>query len=267
MYQYYDYHVHSGFSADSSAKMADMVLAGIRAGLKEIAITDHYDPDYCDPTWPSYLPFEEYQKEMEKTKQEFSEQIFLVRGLEMGVQHGQTIEKCRNTAAAYDYDFLLASFHCAEGYELSCGGYFDQRSMEETFASFYRYVYDCLKEFKDYCVLGHINVVDRYGKYVPKPSTYMDIVEEIFKLIIQDGRGIEINTSSFRYGMGERTTPSAEMLTLYKDLGGEIVTVGSDAHFPEHVGAQLNWAYDKMKDVGFRYVTTFRQRQPVFNKL
>ncbi|MGI6752216.1 MAG: histidinol-phosphatase HisJ family protein [Anaerovoracaceae bacterium] len=263
----YDYHVHCSFSPDSRTPMTEMVQAAAKAGLREIAITDHYDPDYRDPAWPVNLDFDSYHKEMEAVKERYRGDIKLVKGIEIGVQHGSTLDKCKAAVAAYDYDFVLASFHCAEGYELSHGGYFDERSMEETFPSFYKYVYDCLKEFKDYSVLGHINVVDRYSLYVPEPLYFMDMVEDILKMIIYDGRGIEINTSSFRYGMGEKTTPSHEMLRLYKDLGGEIITVGSDAHSPLHIGSGLEWGYDKLRSLGFRYFTTFDKLKPSFIKL
>lgn len=263
----YDYHAHCSFSPDSKSTMMDMVLAAADKGLKEIAITDHYDPDYRDPTWPTNLDFKNYHKEMEYIQAVLNDRIRLIKGVEIGLQHGSTIDKCRAVAAAYDYDFILASFHCAEGYELSQGGYFDVRSMEEIFPSFYRYVFDCLKEYKDYSVLGHINVIDRYSHYVPEPYHFMDIVEEILKLIINDGKGIEINTSSFRYNMGDHTTPTDEILRLYKKLGGEIITVGSDAHSPNYVGSGLQWGYEKLRSLGFRYFTTFDKLIPSFVKL
>ena len=139
--------------------------------------------------------------------------------------------------------------------------------MEDATLAFYKYVYDCLSVYKDYDVLGHINVIDRYGPYVPAYLDLMDMVTEILKLIIDDGKGIEINTSSFRYGMGDYTTPSHDILLRYHELGGEIITVGSDAHCTRDVGDGIKWAYDKMKSVGFQYVTTFSQRKPSFLKL
>jgi histidinol-phosphatase (PHP family) len=171
------------------------------------------------------------------------------------------------SAKSFDYDFILGSFHCAEGKELYGNAYFENRSVEDAYISFYTYMYDCLKLYKDYDVLGHFNIIDRYAEYVAKPSLYMDIVEAILKLIIDDGKGIEINTSSFRYGMGERTTPAKEILQLYKDLGGTIITAGSDAHKPDDVKFKLDEAYYMMESAGFKYFTTFSQRIPHFIKL
>ena len=263
----YDYHVHSSVSADGTQPMKVMVQAGLDAGLSEIAITDHFDPDYCISGWPTTLDFDAYHKEQEEAEAAFRGRIQVIRGLEIGIQHGKTLDTCRKVAQAYDYDFLIGSFHCACGKELSCGGYFDGLTMEEGFRNFYEYVYSCLSDYDDFSVLGHINVLDRYGDYVPKDDVYMDIIEEIFRLLIHKGKGIEINTSSFRYGMGDRTTPTVEMLRMYKQLGGEIITIGSDAHYPEHVAYGWDWASETLKTLGYRYITTFRHMEPVFQTL
>ncbi|MGI6733184.1 MAG: histidinol-phosphatase HisJ family protein [Anaerovoracaceae bacterium] len=263
-----DYHTHSTYSTDGRSSMRSMVEAGVAAGISQLAVTDHYDPDYPFDDWGEEFSLTDYQNEMEIVKDEFKDRITLVKGLEVGIQHGSTMDKCRQTVRGYDYDFIIGSFHCAEGFELSCGTFFNNRSAEEATAAFYKYVYDCLSDYKDYDVLGHINVIDRYGPYIPPyGNDLMDIISEILKQIIDDGKGIEINTSSFRYGMGDHTTPSHGILHRYRELGGEIVTVGSDAHAARDVGFGIQWAYDKMKSVGFRYVTTFCQRKPSFIKL
>ncbi len=262
-----DYHTHTTFSTDGYSSMEEMVSAAVAAGVSQIAITDHYDPDYPEAGWGDELLFPEYHRQMETTAKKFEGRTKLVKGLEVGIQHGDTFEKCRQTVKGYDYDFIIGSFHCAEGFELSCGGFFNNRSVEEGTKAFYKYVYDCLSVYKDYDVLGHINVIDRYGAYIPAYDDLMDIIAEILKLIIADGKGIEINTSSFRYGMGDYTTPSHEILSLYHEIGGEIITVGSDAHSARHVGDGIPWAYEKLKSVGFRYVTAFSQRKPSFLKL
>ena len=92
---------------------------------------------------------------------------------------------------------------------------------------------------------------------------YSDVIDEILKTLIQKGKGIEINTGGFKYGLGH-PNPTEEILFRYHELGGEIITVGSDAHTPEHVG----YAFDRVPEIltraGFRYVTVFQNRQPVF---
>lgn len=263
----FDYHTHTDFSTDGHSTMDEMVKAAALAGISQIAITDHYDPDYPLPGWGEEFSQHEYNEQLSLYKEKYKNEITLIKGLEVGIQHGATLKKCSDTVNSFDYDFIIGSFHCAEGFEFAIGGFFNNRSVEEATEAFYKYNYDCLSVYKDYDVLGHINVIDRYGKYVPSYDGLWDIIEEILKMIIYDGKGIEINTSSFRYGMGDLTTPSSEILQLYYELGGEIITAGSDAHRATDVGDGIEWAYEKMKGVGFRYVTTYNQRKPSFVKL
>ncbi len=262
-----DYHTHTTFSTDGHSTLSQMIEAAEARGITQLAITDHYDPDYPMTGWGEEFSQSEYQSALDGAKAKYRERITLVKGLEVGIQHGGTLEKCRKTVRAFDYDFIIGSFHCAEGFELSCGGFFDGRSTEEATEAFYQYTLDCLSVYKDYDVLGHINVIDRYGPYIPAYDRLMEVVSQVLKRVISDGKGIEINTSSFRYGMGDHTTPSDAILRRYHELGGQIITVGSDAHRTKDVGYGIQWAYEKMKSVGFRYVTTFCQREPSFLKL
>lgn len=263
----YDYHSHTTYSTDGNASMEAMVKGAIKAGLKEIAITDHFDPDYPYSYWGAEFHEKEYFNDLIRLEKKFYKENILIKGLEVGIQDGETLEKCRKIVNSYDYDFIIGSFHCAEGYELSAEGFYDGRSVVDAVKAFYQYTYSCLKEYKDYDVLGHFNVIDRYSPFVPPYDEMWEIIEATLKMIIEDGKGLEINTSSFRYGMGELTTPSHEILTMFKDLGGEIIVAGSDAHRVHDIGYGLDWAYEKMKSVGFKYFTSFRQRQSNFIKL
>lgn len=263
----YDYHSHTFHSDDSTTPIRSMVEAACSLGLKEYAITDHYDPDYPDPEFPFDLNFPEYHRDLNQVAEEFKNKIKIVKGIEIGIQGGDTLEKCSLAAKAYPYDFIIGSFHCAEGMELYNSPYFEGRSIKESYLAFYTYMYNCLREYKDYDVIGHFNIIDRYSPEIAPASNYMDIVEAILKQVIDDGKGIEINTSSFRYKMGDRTTPALEILQLYKDLGGSIITTGSDAHKPSNVGYRLDYAQHMIKSVGLRYLTTFHQRIANFIKL
>ncbi len=263
----YDYHTHSAFSDDCSTPLKEMLDAACKLGIREIAVTDHYDPDYPDPDFPFELDFLEYYKALNEAKEAYKGGIKVLKGIEIGIQHGASMEKCREKAKEYDYDFIIGSFHCAEGCELYGTRFFDGRSAEDSYIANYTYVRDCLLQYRDYDVIGHLNIIDRYTDHIAPSESYMDMVEEILKIVIADGKGIEINTSSFRYGMGERTTPTREMFQLYKDLGGEIVTIGSDAHRTRDIGTGFNFAVEMIKDAGLRYLTTYDQRKPSFIKL
>ena len=263
----YDYHTHTSFSDDCGTSMFDMLDTAYRFGLKEIAITDHYDPDYPDKEFPFQIDAEAYHDALLLAEAKYNNKIKIIKGIEVGIQHGDTLKKCTAEVTSFPYDFVIGSFHCAEGYELYRSGFFKNRPIEEAYVAFYSYMYQCLKEYKDYDVLGHFNIIDRYSGQWPEPSVYMDIVEEILKLIISDGKGIEINTSSFRYNMGDRTTPAKEILQMYADLGGQMVTVGSDAHNTRDVGFNLGVAHQMISSVGIKYLTIFDNRKAELIKL
>lgn len=262
----YDMHNHTLYSDDSNATMQSMIEAGIQQSLKGIAITDHYDPDYPTPEFQFTPDFPAYQNEMEELREKYGDKIQVIRGIEIGIQHGSTLDKCKLAAKEYPYDFILGSFHCAHGKDLYTD-YFDGWTVEEAYHGFYQYVLDCIDKYDDFDVLGHINIVDRYTSRIPVYDPYMEEIEAILRVLVDKGKGLEINTSSFRYNLGDVTTPSKEILALYKEVGGEIITLGSDAHSPRHVGYKLDWAENFAKSLGFRYSAHYKNRVPIFDKI
>lgn len=262
----YDYHTHTDFSDDSSCSMDEMICGAIEKGIKELAITDHYDPDYPDSNYPFEVDFAEYHKALLKAEKEYASQIKIIKGLEIGIQHGSTLEKCRAAATSFDYDFLIGSFHSFNGMDLYTANY-QEMIQENILPAFYGYVHGCLKEFSDFDVMGHFNVIDRYINIGYDYSDSMATIEEILKLLIGNGKGLEINTSSYRYGLNGRTHPSKEILTMYHDLGGEILTIGSDAHKPSDLMFHFKEGVDFALENGFKYFSTFQNRKCTMHPL
>ena len=264
-YMLFDYHTHSFFSDDSDTPLSLMLDAGIKNGLTEMAVTDHFDPGYPDPEFPFELNFGEYHKALEEKQEEYRGKIKIAKGIEIGIQHDQ-LDRCREAARAYDYDYIIGSFHCACAEPLYNGHFFDGKSARQIYEDYYTYVYNNLKKYDDFCNLGHLNIIDHYAPAIAPFEVYSDIIEAILKHLIETGHGIELNTSSFRYNMKE-TCPSEAILRLYVSLGGEIITTGSDAHYPEHVAYHFKYAYEYLQSLGFKYICTFEQRKPSFHKL
>lgn len=263
----YDYHTHSNFSEDCFIPMEEMIDSAAQKGVAQMAITDHYDADYPDPEYPFDLDFDAYHEKLHQVcKQRHGTGLKVVKGLEIGIQHGETLQKCEAAVKAFPYDFIIGSFHCAYGHDLY-KQYFAKRSAPEGIADFYRYMLLCLKDFQNFDVLGHLNVIDRYVDAIPDYAPYMEDIEKILRILIENEKGIELNTSSFRYGMGNRTTPSKEILALYKRLGGQIITIGSDAHRPQDIGANYSDAMEILRSHDFRYLCTFENRVASFIKL
>ena len=132
--------------------------------------------------------------------------------------------------------------------------------------AFYENMYNCLKEYKCYDIVGHVTIIDRYIGGIVDLAPAMEIIRETLKMIIDDGKGIEINTSSFKYKMPV-WLPRAEVLAAYRELGGEILTFGSDSHTPATYADHFREAEGLARDLGFRYWTTFKNRTPEFHRL
>ena len=120
-----------------------------------------------------------------------------------------------------------------------------------------------------FCVYGHIDFISRYGIYKDnslKYRDYSDLIDEVLKTLINKNKGIEINTSGYRYKLNQ-TYPQYDILKRYKELGGEIITIGSDAHTPDYVGDHFEVAYEMLVKSGFKYITRFKNLKPSFTAI
>ena len=141
------------------------------------------------------------------------------------------------------------------------------RTQKEYNECYYEELLYLVSHYSDYSVLGHIDLIVRYDKLGVYPfDKVRSYVEEILKTVIKEGKGIEINTSSHRYGLKD-STPSKEILQLYYKLGGRILTIGSDSHKPEHLGAYIGETKTLLKSIGFETFCTYDKMQPVFHAL
>lgn len=262
---FYDYHTHSSFSDDSDTPLKDMLEQACRIGCAEIAVTDHFDPGYPDPEYPFELEFDRYHKALEDFSLEYDGRMRIVKGVEIGIMEEQ-IDRCLEAASSFNYDYIIGSFHCALGEPLYNGHFYDDKTPKQAFRDYFTYVYNNLLRFDEYCCLGHLNIVSRYAENDADFNDYGDIVEAIFKRIIPMGKGIELNTSSFKYNM-RCTCPSEEILKMYRDMGGEIITMGSDAHTPDRICDHFEYAAEYLRSLGFRYLASFKERKPSFVKL
>lgn len=260
---YYDYHMHSNFSGDSKTPMEDMVKKSIDLGLKEICFTDHVDYDIISDI-EFKTDYVSYLKSIEYLKEKFKNKITIKKGIEMGVQP-HIIEKCSNDIKKYPFDFVICSMHAIDKMDLYNGAFFVNKTQQEAYEKYYELLYYIVKNYKDYSVLGHLDLIKRYGDYKAEldDKPFSDIIEAILKEAIYNGKGIEINTSCFRYGLKD-LTPSNYILKMYKDLGGEIITTGSDSHITSQIAYKFDEIYSRLDEIGFKYVTTFDKMKPNF---
>ncbi|MDD3796277.1 MAG: histidinol-phosphatase HisJ family protein [Lachnospiraceae bacterium] len=174
-------------------------------------------------------------------------------GLEFGVQK-HTICRYENLLKKYgnELDFVLLSIHQVENKEFWNGEFMKGRSQEEVNLRYYEEMLYVASHFDGFDVLAHVDLISRYDRSGPYPfDRIKDILTDIFNVIIQKGKGIEINTSSWHYGLSD-TTPSKDILRLYRSLGGKIITMGSDAHTPNYIGDHMEDAQLILKNLGFK---------------
>lgn len=273
-----DYHVHTEYSDDSVYPMEQVVKDAVRMGINELCFTDHVDYG-IKRDWDCGKPIEyrngepfanvdypAYVSQIEALKEKYRDQIALKLGLEFGMQM-HTIPQYERLFERYPFDFIILSVHQVEDKEFWTQDFQRGRTQEEYNRRYYEEMLNLVKCYHNYSVLGHMDLIVRYDEAGIYPfGKVKAYVEEILKTVIADGKGIEINTSSKRYGLSD-TTPSMDILRLYRELGGEIITIGSDSHKPEHLGAYLQETKELLKELGFRSFCTYDRMRPVFHDL
>lgn len=271
---FYDYHVHTYYSDDSCYPMKSVISDAIKKGIKEIAITDHVDygvkldhdvitgTKSTDKMFNVNYPL--FYNEITKLQKKFKNEIEIKIGMEFGVQT-HTINDFEKLFAKYPFDFIILSCHQSGNKEFWNQEFQKNKSQKEYNEGYYAEIQAVIKRYKNYSVLGHLDLINRYDKMGIYPfQNVRDTIADILKAIIEQGKGIEVNTSSFRYGLDD-LTPSKAILELYKDLGGKILTFGSDSHEPSHLGAYINDVMETVKAMGFKHYCTYNKMQPIFH--
>ena len=275
--KHFDQHLHSSFSCDAARDypIDKIVEAAIMKGLSGIAITDHFDA-----LWPMEYRYEgepinvldlpSYEVALTEAESNYSDRIQFAKGIELGFFYGEALDICKEAVSNYPYDFIIGSVHHSETTPTDVPAFIEGRTTEEVLEEYYTIILDSIRDYKDYDVLGHINSIDRYTDEVPPASLSMPYIDEILKVAISDGKGIEINTSAYgrykRHG-DDYGTPSVSILKRFKELGGEIVTLGSDAHKSADVGTFIEEGENILRSVGFKYQAFFKSRKPEFFSL
>lgn len=255
-----DYHTHSRLSPDGFVPLEDMARSALDAGLSELCITDH-----CDLLGGHGEPVTGYDwtpalRQFHETVPEFEGRLKLKLGIEFGSGHLDP-DLSASLLARPELDFVIGSVHNMSPQAGGTDFYFlEYHTRADCDAALDNY-FDSMDELAKtdyYDVLGHIIYPLRYMHGLGSMDPYYDRIHELLRTAAGLGRGIEINT--YRGRTIEEWRP---VLERWRDVGGELVTVGSDAHRPEHVGLGVRDAYELLLDTGFRYVAVYERRKPV----
>ncbi len=259
-----DCHTHTKFSSDSNTAPEDQIIAALEKGLSYLCFTDHEDMDYCNPN-EFQLDISSYTSYMEKLRNRYKSQIDIGIGIEIGLQPHLT-ERLSKFISSYPFDFVIGSSHMVQHMDPYFPEFWEGKEEKQSILSYYEDTLKNIQSFDCFDVYGHIDYIIRYRPDKTKPyryTDYSDILDEILKQLIQKGKGIECNTAGFKHNL-RQPNPEPALLTRYRELGGEILTIGSDAHKPEHIAYDFYKIPQILKECGFRYYTVFHQRKPQF---
>ena len=273
-----DMHMHTWFSTDSEACPRDMADEAVRKGLKTICFTDHFDKDDLEWGEEGIFDVDAYFVEMQKLQEEYAGKLNIRIGIELGLRT-YLKDYYEELTKKYPFDFVIGSVHNvpykkdAEGNILytdpAAEKLFTDRTDKEAYRLMMETTLENVRTSDCFQTLGHLDYVVRYGKSREKEysyTDYADIIDEILKLLIEKEKGLEVNSAGLKYGL-PFAHPHPDVLKHYRELGGEIITIGADAHKPEHIAYDFGKVEELLKACGFKYYTEFSKQKPVFKQL
>ncbi|MCI9217600.1 histidinol-phosphatase HisJ family protein [Lachnospiraceae bacterium 42-17] len=263
-----DVHMHSDFSGDSKSAPEEMILGAIERGLEVICFTDHYDKDNMDWGQEDIFKPEEYFRVLTPLREKYRGQIDIRIGVEIGLQphlapyYGEFVNQ-------YPFDFVIGSVHSIKRSDIAFGTLLKTHTDEEVYRMTFEETLEDVQLDSSFDVLGHLDYVVRYGKERESQYSYgkyAELIDEILRVLVIKGKGLELNMAGIKYGL-PFAHPHPDVLKRYKELGGEIITVGADGHKPEHIAYDFYKVSDILRAAGFSYYAEFRERQPFFKRL
>lgn len=279
-----DCHVHSHFSGDCDIPMEEMILSAIDKGMRTICFTEHNDFDFPLPPADKIpekfanvpeqlsslfeLNADSYLFDLITFKEKYAHKIEVLFGVEVGLQK-EISRKNIKFIKDYDFDFVIASNHLCHGQDPYYPEFFEGKSDEEVYREYFESSYENLRSFSNFDSYAHLDYIIRYGKTMDKEysyAKYSDVIDKILQLLIDREKALELNTGGLRYGLKDMN-PCRDIIKRYHDMGGELITIGSDSHNPAHIGSGFDLATSVLKDCGFGYYTVYTGRIPEQRKL
>lgn len=258
-----DYHLHTAHSADCQTPLTTMARAAKAVGLDEICFTEHYD---IDPYDIGYAFYDDAAYEKSLAQARAATGLTIRKGIEFDYQT-RYAERLQQRIDAIPVDFRIGSVHCVFARMVRAAivdrGFPLMAVYREYFAEIRALIRTGLPS-----VLGHLDYVgktcfDLIGDN--QPADYLAQMMEICRLLVRYDVGLEVNS---RYmDRGQPVVPPVAVLETYRRLGGRIVTLGSDAHTREAVGAGLDVGCRMLRQAGFTEYCSFEKLTPSFHPL
>lgn len=256
-----DYHVHTCFSHDASYSPREQLDAAAKAGVRELCFTDHVDYESSVAFSDTLLADIGTLKKELVGIQPMYKGVRVKLGAELGLADAESAKMGWEHLKPHNLDFIIGSVHVVNGTNVYYPEYFTGKTKQDAYIAYLQTILACIEQCDCMSVLGHYDFVTKYAPFTDRRMTLdvsKELFEAIFKSLIEHGKGIEINTSAWR----EDRAWGLDILRLYKQLGGEFVTTGSDAHTPVAVARRLREAGDIAFAAGIKYFATYDGLSP-----
>lgn len=266
-----DFHLHTDHSGDSTAPMETQIRAGLARGLSYMCFTDHYDPEFPYENVPDVaagtfeLDYNSYRQEFLQMRNRYGDRIDLRFGIEIGLQPhlGDYLRSYFSTHA--EYDFIIGSNHLCGGTDPYYPAFLESITEEEALSLYLEDTLKNIKAFPDIDSCGHLDYVARYLPHRDVFYTYdrfADLIDPILRELTDRGIALEVNTApllkGFRY-----FNPLPDILKRYREMGGDLITIGSDAHVPEKIAGCFDKTAQILLALGFTHYAVYKERKPL----
>lgn len=264
---FYDMHVHSNFSTDSVLDMERGILTAIDKGFSGIAFTDHLDVDFTDYEDEFHFDFNDYFNTINSLKDKYCNQIDVLSAIEIGLQP-HVYDETSSLINGFNFDYTIGSTHLIKKADPYCGKYFKPGDNKiESYNIYLEELYNNLVLFNSFKfnTMGHIDYIVRYADFPDSVLYYKDhapLLDCILKYIIDNNISLEINTSTYI-----RQPLDTNILKRYKELGGYLITIGSDAHSEDKIGLIFSDYSSLIKECGFNYLFYYKNKQSIAYKI
>ena len=268
----FDNHNHSEFSFDGKkTSVESSAMSAKNKGLGGICISDHCD-FYVPPMKasfedlvPEYFNVTEQQAEIDRVQELCGNDFKILKGIEIGM-YEECHEQIRTTLNDNDFDQIVASVHYIDQTDPYYGGFYDGKDWKQAYGRYLETIYREMTWLQDFDIMAHYDYVARYAPYTQASILYRDfsdILDEMFRYLISEGKALEINTKSYQDYNGRTPRLDTELLLRYKDMGGEIISLGSDSHDPIRTGDKFGHYAALLKSLGFRWTAHYEKRKLV----
>ena len=258
-------HMHCEFSGDSDTPMEDMITSSIKAGMYGITLTDHLDLDYYSSPHRFDLDIDSYRKHYDSLTDSsmYNKEFEVLWGIELGLQP-HLAKKHEEIISTYNFDFVIGSTHQVDKIDPYFPEYFEKFGVKGGVRRFFEVTAENIEAYKNFDSYGHLDYIIRYSDEAKKLpyEEYSDIINEILALLIDREKALEINTGAFKFGLKE-PNPCIATIKKYKEMGGKLITLGSDAHKTEQIGVGYDKISGILKECGFNSYFTYKNRKPI----